>query len=408
MIRPLHPPASPRRTRLPRTVIVLGLVSLFNDIASDIVIPLIPILLATVLGAGPVALGLIEGTADAVASLLRLWSGRFSDLLGGRRKGLTVSGYVLSNVARPLLALAGSWAMVLVLRSVDRVGKGLRSAPRDALVADATPVEIRGYAYGFHRALDNAGAVGGALIAAAVLAWSGVSLTQMILLSAIPGFIAVLVLVVGIREDRPAHPTAAPPVPELRWGALSPALRRYLVVLTVFTFARASETFILLLGHELGVSTVELLLLWAALSFTKALTATRGGQLADRVGRGAVIVAGWTAFALCFVLFGTVSGSSGLWIVAIVYGLSTGIAEGPERALVGDFAGAGGRGTAFGWYHLVSGLAAIPAGLLFGGLWHYQGAAFAFFVAGGIAAIAALLLRGWAWPRARPGMASGD
>jgi hypothetical protein len=190
--------------KLPRTVLVLGFVSFFNDLASEIVVPLIPILLTSVLGAGPVALGLIEGVADAVAAVLKLWSGRRSDLMGGRRKTLVVAGYALSTLARPLLGLAGSWITVLLLRSVDRVGKGLRTAPRDALVADATAADIRGYAYGFHRALDNAGAVGGSLIAAAVLAFSAVSLPQMILLSAIPGFAAVLCLMLGVREARPA------------------------------------------------------------------------------------------------------------------------------------------------------------------------------------------------------------
>ena len=168
------------RKKLPRTVVVLGLVSFFNDFAADIVIPLIPILLATVLAAGPLALGFIEGVADAVASLLKLWSGRHSDVMRGRRKGLAVAGYTLSNIARPLLGLAGSWPAMLVLRSIDRVGKGLRSAPRDALVADATPPAMRGYAFGFHRALDNGGAVAGSLVAAAALAWTGLSLTEVI------------------------------------------------------------------------------------------------------------------------------------------------------------------------------------------------------------------------------------
>ena len=196
-----EPQENPPATKLPRTVIVLGLVSFFNDFASDIVIPLIPILLATVLAAGPVALGLIEGVADAVASLIKLWSGRHSDIMSGRRKGLAVAGYTLSNIARPLLGLAGSWPVILVLRSIDRVGKGLRSAPRDALVADATPPGMHGYAFGYHRALDNAGAVAGSLAAAAVLAWSGMSLTEVILWSAVPGFIAVLLLGVGVKEE---------------------------------------------------------------------------------------------------------------------------------------------------------------------------------------------------------------
>jgi len=383
--------------RLPRTVIALGLVSLFNDLASEIVVPLIPILLATVLGAGPVALGVIEGVADAVAAFLKLWSGRRSDALGGRRKGFTVAGYLLSNLCRPLLGLAGSWATVLLLRSVDRVGKGLRTAPRDALIADATPPPIRGYAYGFNRALDNAGAVGGSLLAAAVLTWSQIGLTQMILLSAIPGFIAVLVLVVGVKEVRagPA-PTVAPPA--LAFGALSAGMRRYLAVVGVFTLARASETFILLLGHQRGAPVVELLLLWAALSFAKATTSTLGGRIADRVPRGAVVAISWSAFALAFALFAVLPGQHALWLITIGYGLFAGFGEGAERAVIGDFAAEQERGTAFGWYNLVLGLAAVPAGLLFGGLWHYAGAPAAFLTAAALALISVALLRGWAWP----------
>ena len=395
------PEPRPSAARLPRTVVVVGLASLFNDMASEIVVPLIPILLATALGAGPVALGLVEGVADAVASVLKLWSGRFSDGLGGRRKGLTVGGYALSNLARPLLAVAGSWPVVLALRGVDRVGKGLRSAPRDALVTDATPPEIRGHAFGFHRALDNAGAVAGSLIAAAVLAWSGVSVTQMILLSAIPGAIAVLVLAAGIREA-PRPPGPRPPLPRLAWSLLPSGMRRYLGVMALFTLARASETFILLRGYELGVGTVELLLLWAGLSCAKAATGVWGGKVSDRLGRGQVALVGWGGFALSFLLFGQADSHVLLWAVAVPYGLVTGFAEGAERAIVGDLAGPQERGTAFGWYHLVAGVAAIPSGLMFGLLWHYHGAPAAFTTAAGVAALAALGLRAWAWPAQRP------
>lgn len=210
------------KTRLPGTVIVLGFVSFLNDLASDMVVPLIPILLATVLHAGPVALGMVEGVADAVAAFLKLWSGRYSDRLGGRRKKLTLFGYLLSNVARPLLGVAASWVSVLLLRSVDRVGKGLRSAPRDALVAEAAPPEIRGFAFGFHRALDNAGAVGGSLAAAAVLAWSSLSLPQVILWSAVPGLLGVLLVAVGVREAAaPAARPAPTPLPPLSWPGLA-------------------------------------------------------------------------------------------------------------------------------------------------------------------------------------------
>lgn len=389
------------RGKLPRTVVILGFVSFFNDFASDIVIPLIPILLATVLAAGPLALGFIEGVADAVASLLKLWSGRHSDVMSGRRKGLAVAGYTLSNIARPLLGLAGSWPMILVLRSIDRVGKGLRSAPRDALVADATPPAMRGYAFGFHRALDNAGAVAGSLVAAAALAWAGMSLTEVILWSAVPGFVAVLLLGAGVKEEKQEKAAAvhAPVIlPPLRWSVLSMPMRRYLLVLMLFTFARASETFILLLGHQLGVGVVELLLLWSALNLAKAATSTWGGQLADSWGRGALMLIGWATFSISFLLLGTITDSVGLWTVSIFYGLCAGMSEGAERAIISDYAEPRERGTAFGWYHLMVGIAAIPAGLLFGSIWQFQSAEMAFFFAGGLAAFAALLLRFWAWP----------
>jgi MFS family permease len=386
------------KSRLPGTVIVLGFVSLLNDLASEMIVPLIPILLASALGAGPIALGLIEGVADAVASFLKLWSGRHSDRLGERRKALTLAGYALSNIARPLLAFAGSWASVLLLRSVDRIGKGLRSAPRDALVAHATPADIKGYAYGFHRALDNSGAVGGSLAAAAVLAWSGLPLAQVILLSAIPGFLAVGLIAFGVREP-PAAPAAVPrTLALLHWGTLSSGMRRYLLVLVLFTFARASETFIVLLGYQMGTATVELLLLWAALNAAKALTSTAGGRLADSMGRGPLLLISWTAFAASFLLFGKVNSSIGLWMVTIAYGLFFGLGEGAEKALISDFAAPAEQGTAFGWYYLILGLAAIPAGLLFGAVWQFQSAAMAFFLAAAVAAVAALLLRGWAWP----------
>jgi MFS family permease len=375
---------------LPRTVILLGLVSFFNDMASDMVIPLIPIVLSGTLAAGPVALGLIEGVADAVASFLKLWAGRHSDFLGGKRKGLTCAGYALSNFARPLLGLAGSWLTVLVLRSVDRVGKGIRSAPRDALVADTTPPDLLGRAYGFHRMLDNGGAVGGALLAAAVLSLTSASLTQVILFSAIPGLVALL-LVLAVKESRTkfARPTSQPP---LSFAALSPTMRRYLVVLVVLTFAKASETFIVLRGHELGFGVAHLLVLWAALNLCKAITASLGGHLADRFGRRQIMLASWATFGIAYGVLGLVDNDLSFWLVTLAYGLATGLSEGAERALIADLAPAETRGTAFGWYYLTAGFAAIPAGLVFGYLWQWSGAAVAFAVAGTLALLAALLL----------------
>lgn len=385
-----------RGKTLPRTVVILGLVSLFNDLASEMVTPLIPILLATVLSGGPIALGIIEGIADAVASLLKLWSGRHSDRLGGRRKTLTLSGYLLSNLTRPLLALAGHWGAVLVLRSIDRVGKGLRNAPRDALVADTTPPQLVGYAFGYQRALDNAGAVFGSLLAAGIIAYWALAPASVILWSAAPGLIAVLLLAFGVQERVPAQTarTVTPLLP-LRWQRLSGPMRRYLMVLALFTAGRTSETFVILRAHELGSGVAGALVLWAAMSLAKAATATRGGLRSDRLGRTTVLLISWGAFGAGFLLLSQAETVSGLWWAACLYGLFAGFGEGAERAQINDFALPNERGTAFGWYYLISGLAAIPAGVLFGVAWHYFGARTAFAYAAALVFIAALLLGFW-------------
>jgi MFS family permease len=385
--------AEPSRllSKIPGTVIVLGLVSFFNDLASDMVIPLIPLLLATELAAGPLMLGLIEGFADALASFMKLFSGRYSDRIGGRRKGLALTGYVISNSVRPFFGVVTGWFGLLVLRSVDRFGKGIRSAPRDALVADVTPPALRGLAFGFHRALDNAGAVGGALLAAAVVAWSTLSLREVIAWSAIPGFIGVFLLWWLVKEPNvTSRPSAESP--PLSWRGLSPTLQRYLLLLAWFTFARVSETFIVLFGHNLGMSVVNLLILWAMLNLAKALASWWGGQFALLLGKERVMAISWIAYAITFVALSMTTTALMLWIVTIIYGLFAGLGEGIERAVISDFAAPSERGTAYGWYNMMLGISAIPAGLAFGGIWQYFDAAKAFLFAGAVAAIAALVL----------------
>lgn len=380
--------------KLPRTVVILGLVSFFNDLASEMVTPFIPILIATVLGAGPVILGLVEGVADAAASFLKLWAGSYSDAGRGRRKRLTVFGYTLSNFVRPLLGLISGWGALLLLRGIDRVGKGIRNAPRDALLADATHPSMHGHAYGFQRALDNAGAMCGSLLAIVALTWIGLSVSEVILWSAVPG-VLVLLLISGIQE--PPHRTikkGAPKTP-LAWSGLSRPARRYLVVLVLFTFARVSESFILLRGNELGMSVVQLLLLWATLNISKAATSTFGGRMADAFGLGHLTMTGWLGYGLSFFALSQVSHVDALWISVVVYGLVTGLSEGSERALISVYAIDNERGAAFGWYHLAVGLSAIPAGVLFGALWHYWGAGTAFLFAGSLALVCVLLLRQW-------------
>lgn len=378
--------------KLPRAVVILSLVSFLNDLASDIVVPLIPILLATILGAGPVVLGLVEGVADAVAALLKLWAGRHSDVIGGRRKALVVGGYAISNFARPLLALAVAWPMVVALRSLDRVGKGIRSAPRDAMIADVTTPQTRGRAFGFQRAFDNAGAVFGSLLAAWALTISGVSLQEVILWSALPGIAAVLLLAFGIKsEPRPIR-TLEPriPLPPLRWRALSKPTRQYLLVLGFFTFARASETFVFLRGHELKIAIPWLLVLWAGMSATRAASALIGGRLADSVGRAKVVFFGWMMLAVAFLMLANVDGAQSLVGAALAFGLALGSTEGAERAMISRLADEKEQGTAFGWYHLMVGIAAIPAGLLFGAVWQWYAPSYAFGMAAAIALSAAV------------------
>lgn len=381
------------KRKLPRTVIILGLVSFLNDMASEMVTPFIPILIATVLGAGPVVLGLVEGVADAAASFLKLWAGRHSDTLGGKRKGLMVWGYGLSNLTRPLIGLVANWGALIVLRSMDRVGKGVRSAPRDALLADATDRDMHGYAFGFHRALDNAGAVGGSLLAVAALTWAGMTISEVILWSAVPGVLVLVLLIFGVREPPHSAKKQESLRAPLAWSSLSHSTRRYLLVLVLFTFARASEGFILLRGNEMGMSMVQILLLWAALNITKAATSTLGGRLADTFGLGNLTMIGWLGYGLSFIAFSQVSHIGWLWASVIGYGLVTGLSEGSERALISVYANEHERGTAFGWYHLAVGLSAIPAGVLFGTLWHYWGAGAAFLFAGSLALACVMLLR---------------
>ena len=381
------------KAKLPASVVVLGWVSFLNELSSQIVAPLIPLLLATVLGAGPVALGLIEGFADAVASLFKLWAGRRSDVLGQKRKGFIVGGYGLSVIARPLVGLAINWPIVLLLRSLDRAGKGLRGAPRDALVADATPKRLQGRAYGLNRALDYAGAVGGSLIAAAALTYLSNNISTVIFLSAIPGVCALLLLVFVVR-DAPSVGTGQEQkvVPPLRWGALTVPSRRFLIVLIVFSFSRASESFILLRAHELGMSTVTVLLLWALLCAIQSGVAWAGGGLSDRFSKTTVVALTWLAYGVGLIVVATSQTVGGLWLAIAIYALLTGIGEGAEKALVSELATEADRGTAFGWYNMIVGLAAIPAGLLFGVIWSQAGAGTAFAAFGGLAIFSALIV----------------
>jgi MFS family permease len=351
---------------LPKTVWLLGAISLLNDAASDMIYPLVPLYVASVLMAGPKALGWIEGVAEAAGSLLKLVSGVLADRMR-RIKPFVVIGYGLAGIARPLIGIATSWVGVLAFRFVDRVGKGLRSAPRDAMLAGSVSPRQRGLAYGLHRGMDNAGAVVGPLAAAALLA-AGLSLRQVFLLAFVPG-VLVLLMSLRLREPEHAHVESMGRI-DWRWSALSPAYRRYLLALALFTLGNASNMFLLLRAQDLGLGASRITLLWAAFSAVAALASTPLSALSDRIGRKRLILAGWAGYALLYVLLGVVRIDAGwLWLLFPAYGLVTAMIEGSERALVADLVPAATAGTAFGWYYLVTGLLLLPASAAFGALW---------------------------------------
>lgn len=380
------------RQGLTRNVVILGFVSLLNDAASEMIYPLLPVFLTTVLGAGPAALGMIEGVAESTASLLKLYSGYLSDRVK-RRKGWIVAGYSLSNIIRPLIAFAGSWVQVLALRFSDRVGKGLRTSPRDAMIADSTPPEFRGMAYGFHRAMDHGGAIVGPLLATGLLLLYQNSISTVFLLSFIPGTLAVVLLLAGLREREAAPGAGGSPFSfRSAWTEMPGSFRKYLAIILIFTLGNSTDAFLLVRAQSLGVPIALLPTIWVALHVVKMAFSVPGGMLSDRLGRKRVIVAGWVVYALVYAGFALASRQWHVWALFATYGVYFGLTEGVEKALVADFAPAHLRGSAFGLYHLIVGIGAFPASLLFGLVWERFGAAAAFGMGAGLALLSSVML----------------
>ena len=370
----------------------LGWVSFLTDIGSEMIFPLLPLFLASLGGAPAMALGWIEGTAESTSSALKIVSGRMADRLR-RRKPLVVAGYSLSSAIRPLMSLAGSWVAVLVFRFVDRIGKGVRSAPRDALIASVTPADRRGAAYGLHRAFDNAGAVAGPLIAAGLMAGFALPLRTVFALTAIPGALAVAVLLFAVRE-RPRPDQAAKEVsPGARkTGPLPAAFWRIASVVTLFTLAASSDSFLLLKARDVGIPIALIPVLWAFSNAVRAGFSRWGGGLSDRLGRRTLLLSAWSLYAVCYAAFSWVTAPIVLTLVIGVYSLYAALSEGTERALVADLVPEGSRGRAFGWLHGMTGLAALPASVGFGWIWQTHGSKAAFLVGASIAATAVLAL----------------
>ncbi len=384
---------------LPRTVIVLGIVSFLNDTASEMITPLLPIFVTATLGAGPAFLGLIEGLAEATASVLKYFSGRLNDL-GWNPKHLVIGGYSISNISRPLIGFALGWGWVLLLRFLDRVGKGIRTSPRDALIAASTSSSHRGLAFGFHRALDNAGAMLGPLLAFLLLHLD-YSVEQVFVWSVVPGILVVLLLIFGLPGEAPKiRPETPPP---LKWQKLDRRLRGMILASGGLALASAPEVFLVLWATDRGLAIAWVPLVWAAASAVKAVVAAPAGILSDRLGRFPVLLGGWALRILLLVILALSyqkdSGSSAIltWLIFLCYAAALASTEGAERALIGDFARHQERGTAFGLYHMVTGLAALPGALLFGTIWQVWNAEAAFMLAALLAAISILFLAREVW-----------
>ena len=378
---------------LNRTVKALGVVSLLNDFSSEVTVRTLPLFLSNILGVRIGIIGLIEGIAESTATLLQLVSGYLSDRIG-RRKALTLCGYGLSNFTKPLLYFGtAGWGVVLAIRFLDRVGKGIRTAPRDALIADVTPPEQRGKAFGFRKAMDKTGAVMGLMIGALVLYLSqqdSLTLTLetylwLVLLAVLPGLAAVVVLAGWVEEG---SKTAAAARSKFRWSEVDGRFWGFVGVLVLFALGNSSDAFLMLRAQTLGLSTVEIFLVVAGFNLVISLSSTKGGALSDVLGRRGLIVAGWIIYAVIYLGFAFASAWWHAWILYAGYGLYYGAFQGAASALVADLVPEDLRGTAYGIFNAALGIAAFPASLLAGLLWDWYGPAAPFLTGGALALMA--------------------
>ncbi len=387
--------------KLPRNVWLLGFASLINDIASEMIYPLLPQFLLGVLQGSKQYLGIIEGTAESLASLLKLFAGAWSERVG-KRKNLAVAGYAIAALARPLIGLATVPWHAFALRLADRFGKGIRTAPRDALIADSTDETLRGRAFGFHRGMDHLGAALGPLVAMAFLwFWPG-HLRTLFILALIPGLAVVALLVFGLREPPHAAPSAEKPL-EWTLRPFNANFRIFLAALVLFTLGNSSDAFLLVRAGELGVPQHLLPLLWLAFHVVKSSGNMVGGALVDRAGPRMPLAAGWLVYAAIYVGFAIAASAWHVWTLFLGYGIYYALAEPAEKTLVAQLAGPQFKGLAFGWYNLAIGIGALPASVIFGILYQQLGPVAAFGSGAGLA-IGALALLIFVRPRRDIGM----
>jgi MFS family permease len=380
---------------IPALVKALGWVSFFTDAASEMIYPLLPSLLRS-FGAAPIWLGAMEGVAEAMSALVKWRVGPVVDR-SPRKKPLVVAGYAIATVVRPLIAFASAGVHVVLLRSIDRIGKGIRGVPRDALVAAAAHEEALATAFAFHRMMDNAGSVLGPVVAFALLRGLELPLRTVIMLAIVPGIVSMVVLLVGVKEPEEAKLRAEADESVKPEGGRPPAarlpasVRRYLVVLGVFTLGASADSFLLLRATDLGAKEWMIPVLWLALSGAKALSNVPGGRLADRIGRKRALSLAWVLYAAFYAVMPLVSSLVAYGALVVAYGAYYGLAEGSERAMLAERAPAELRGRAFGAMHALTGVAVLPANLGFGALYEVD-PRLAFGASAGCAAAAAVLL----------------
>jgi len=373
------------RARLKPQVILFGFVSLLNDSASEMIYPLLPVFLTSTLHATALVVGLIEGAADALASILKLLAGAWSDRLS-KRKPLVTSGYALAAASRALIAVATGWPTVLLARLIDRTGKGIRSAPRDALIADVTPPSDRGRAFGFQRALDHTGAVIGPLLATLLL--MRFPLRTVFLIAVIPGAIGVALLIFILREEPRASSGGLAPRLSGQAGRLSSMGR--LLPIALFSLANSSDAFLILQAHAAGVTTAMLPLLWSAHHVIKSLFSTRAGALSDRTRRTTLLIIGWTSYAIIYFIFPWSRSTSFFFVLFIIYAIPFTLTEGAERAWIVEDIAPEHRGSIFGYYYLTNGLGVLGGTALFGWLYDNVSHTAAFYTGASLAIAAAI------------------
>lgn len=385
--------AMPSQLKLPRNVRLLGWSSCLNDVASEMIYPLLPQFLITVLGGNRFTLGIIEGVAESVASLLKLWAGAWSDR-AGRRKWFVLFGYGLAAVVRPVLAIIGAPWQLFAARMADRTGKGIRTAPRDALIADSTPEQFHGRAFGFHRAMDHSGAAVGPVLATVFLWFCPGELRLLFALTLLPGLVVLLLLIFGLHEPPPPIPDADshPSRGRLTLQPFGRDFRLFLAALVLFTLGNSTDAFLLVRASELGVSTTLLPLLWFVFHVAKSSGNLLAGNFVDVNGPLLPLRAGWLLYALVYLLFGLASEAWHVWALFLAYAGYYALSEPAEKTLVSRLAGDEFKGLAFGWFNCAIGVAALPSSLLFGLIYDRFGALAAFGWGAALALLAMTVL----------------